>query len=324
MLARADHCQNQDADAVFATPITVVDPIEDSQMPKPLDATTPSIQVRVTSRIDPRIVDIVQRPRNMVISKRRPSPRMVKQLDLENLFRNRLFKSPNKLKQGHLALSKLFPQSRLGMQLADGFVGSELHSASRKGRTRRSKTLQARKEKPVVVRELALQSGRLPISETENAGLSMAHAIDNSLYFDHLHTMSGLEERQNKAQPGQLVLTRSQSVALSERSREGRPKQCDKAILHQLSSITAPIRRESGSSDSDIVEEEGNMDSEDGYDTDNADEVDDYNARYMLPTQVPTFADDTSYFQTAMQQLEVGLQVENGEDDFWSQYGPTD
>jgi hypothetical protein len=248
---------------------------------------------------------------------------MAQQPNLDSSFRNRLFKSPTKRKQERLTSSRLFPQSWSGMQFADGFVDHELNSASRKGHTRRSKTVSARRKKPVV-RELALGSGPLPVSETENAGLLMAHANDNSLCLDHLHTTSGLKEHQNKTKPGQLVLTRSQSVALSERSRVCRPKQCDKAILHQLSSITAPLRRESGSSDSDIVEEEGKMDSEDGNDTDSDNEVDDYNARYILSTQVPTFADDTSYFQTAMQQLEVGRLIENGEDDFWSQYGPMD
>jgi hypothetical protein len=241
-------------------------------------------------------------------------------------LRDRTFKSPTKPNQDRLAPSELFPQSRLGMQFApDGFVGRELQSTSLTGRTSRSKTLPARrKKKPIVIHELALGSGPLPVMVTENTGTSMAHANENSLYLNHLPTTPEREEQQNKVKPGQLVLARSQSVTLGERSREDLPKQCEKIILHQLSSITAPLRRESGTSESDTTGEEGDMDSEDGHDTDNDDAVDGYNAHYLLSTQVPTFADDKRYFQTATQRLEnVGFVV-NGGDDFWSQYGQMD
>jgi hypothetical protein len=222
--------------------------------------------------------------------------------------------SPARFKERYLGPFKIIPQSRLGIQVVpDGFVDHELHCTSKKGSGRRSKTVSTQKRKPVVVRELALGNGLLPVSENRESGISMTSVDDDSLYLD-----------QSNAKPGQLVLTRSQSVIQNEASSQVLLAQRDSAILHQLSSITAPLRRDSDSSESDTMADEGDIDFEDSHDTDDADEADDYDARYVLSTQMPTFGDDKSYFETAMQHLEVEGPVEHGEHDFWSQYGPMD
>jgi hypothetical protein len=127
--------------------------------------------------------------------------------------------------------------------------------------------------KPTVIRELALGSGPLPISAVQEVGISIVQTDDSS-HFGHLRTMSRPGDHQDSARPGQLVLTKSQSSVRNEASSHRLPGQCNKAILHQLSSITAPLRRESGSSESSIVEEEGNTDFENGDGMGDADELD--------------------------------------------------
>jgi hypothetical protein len=179
--------------------------------------------------------------------------------------------SPNRFIETHLRPFKILPQSRTG--IPDGFVGREFRYTSKKRSGTRYKTAPTPKKKPTVIRALALGSGPLPISAVPEVGISIVQT-DNSSHFGHLRTMSGPEDYQNNARPGQLVLTKSQGSVWDKASSHRLPEQYNKAILHQLSSITAPLRRESGSSESSIVEEEGNTDFESGDGMDDADELD--------------------------------------------------
>jgi hypothetical protein len=124
---------------------------------------------------------------------------------------------------------------------------------------------------------LALTSGLLPppVLQRDLTLFSTMRPLHGSSHFD------------NTTSPGQLTLARSENPASNSTQVK---------VRSQLSSITAPVRRDSESSASEAADETGSADGED----ENEDAF----------SRNPTFVEDSSYFENAMYHLDVGEAAE--------------
>ncbi|KAF1943036.1 hypothetical protein EJ02DRAFT_321322, partial [Clathrospora elynae] len=159
-----------DADVTFAASIAVIDPIEDSQVPKSLN----QAMLRVKSL------------QGVVISKPKLSLCMVPQPQAGTLHTSRSKRSPIK---AHHRLAASFNNPlprRMNFQVAsDGFVGTELESTSKRRPNRRGETASTEGKKPPVLCGLVLGSGLLPLAAVETIETSTAPRHANTQSLDH-------------------------------------------------------------------------------------------------------------------------------------------
>ncbi|KAF1846616.1 uncharacterized protein K460DRAFT_127088 [Cucurbitaria berberidis CBS 394.84] len=283
-----------DANTVFAAPITDVDPIEDSQVKTSL---------------------IVLEDK--AISKQRTDPSPCKaRKPTEGRFTSiRPTNSPTRIYQRLPVLSNSNSKQKSQLCFArasDGFIGSE------RGFVMKKRPRPRRKAAPVGKRlaqvgGLTLASGFLPVP----ALVSMERI--NSPCLDQSHVPVVLEHFQERERSGQLPMARRQSGVEVESTTKQRSQQWDKTVYNQLSSITAPVRRFSESSESVSPAEENCWCSEDDSDIDTNNGVN--GARFLHLGRTPSFADDTSYFEHAMHHLGF---AEGVYEKSWSQYNMTD
>jgi hypothetical protein len=98
----------------------------------------------------------------------------------------------------------------------------------------------------------------------------------------------------------------------------------ESAIRGQLLSISAPVRRESESSDSVSSTEDYSIEEE--RETPDADTVDDLANDYVSVSGIrrPTYTEDQRYFENAMYHLDIEAPARSPEHEFWSQYNAMD
>jgi hypothetical protein len=188
------------------------------------------------------------------VAKKKVLSQVAYELKTINTHRSKMLKGPVRPYQNSMTRSKS------GLQMAsDGFVGTELHSLCKKTPARRGKNVPRVRKKPAILRELALESGPLPDSAAETCDASMA-LQHGTRYLEHSRAISRTGDQEGNPRLGQFVSKSSPSIV-----RSGVPDRCltqqwHRVIQHQLSSITAPIRRESDCSASESAAEEWSSD----------------------------------------------------------------
>jgi hypothetical protein len=199
--------------------------------------------------------------------------------------------------------------------VADGFVGSELTVEPARKPLRRAKIV-PRQSKPDAGKVgLALVDGLLPLPNFQYTKMTIdpEHETEEAL---HSFDVNSVEV---KAMPGQLDLVRTSAEKDFKQPRFQQVQQAKHTVKSQLSSITAPIRRESESSNSDVFNEgESTMDGEEeAHDAEEMDETA-YSQSASLLRQRSTIVVDYGYFENAMHDLEIAQRTRRIDDEFWS------
>lgn len=219
-----------------------------------------------------------------------------------------------RLRDSKLNLRKLPAQSvpRLGAHvglnsIADGFEAQEFVITQTRKSPRRKKNL-AREPKATLM---------MPVLELSN-GLLPPPAIHDSIYLPtRTQTKVDLSCTETATRPGQLTLTKPESASKPEHTEKRDAQRLETIVRNQLSCITAPVRHDTESSDSDAIpEHHGNDDEENDY-SDGTDDTT-HSFHFGSPTRRPTLVDDTSYFEAAMHHLETGREEERAEGVSWS------
>jgi len=217
---------------------------------------------------------------------------------------------------------------RVGPQLvADGFEGTELHVVStRKPRRRVKNATRQVTHSPVVVR-LPLASGCLP----EPPGLNEVFpSVAGRATRESAQTpVLELSHERATTTPSQINSTKTRSTLEDLETQRNSTRRRESAIRSQLQSITAPVRRDSESSESEgITEDQSIVADDEDIDADTVDGTPRTSARFG---RRQTFIQDHSYFESAMHHLgieeaaeSVSEARESGEHEFWSQYGAMD
>ncbi|KAH7068884.1 hypothetical protein BKA63DRAFT_580677 [Paraphoma chrysanthemicola] len=275
-----------DLEDVFAVSINVVDPIDDSQM-STLFADGSRDQDLKSPR---RLTQLKSSPSSSNQGNRharsRSSKPHVKRLSSKR--RTSLYKK---------ALTNNLLRTQF---VADGFEGDELIITTEKKRRRRANLT---RHEPLlgsfpVGARLALTTGMLPSPRTPHEVESfLSHETPTPLASETIDKVTP-ETPPNQAGPGrQDVPDNGISFPRCQRADQ------DTAICSQLLSITAPVRRESESSES--VSSIGTYSSDD-EEFSNADamEYSSLDCTFNQQPQRPTYAGDMRYFENAMYHLD--------------------
>ncbi|KAG9194692.1 hypothetical protein G6011_04727 [Alternaria panax] len=194
-----------DATVSFATSITVLDPIEDSQM-------------RLVSVLNNRI------SRDLVGTKRQLSSRTTQPSNAVRSPDNRHSTSTVEFFEDTSPLSDDKSQYLTGCRDAyDGFVGSELQFTSTKRSSRRTKTHPIKRSKPINIRELALGVGSLPVPADYDMADPAGLALDKTTKLAGRFTLSRPEYNQPNARVEQLASMRVQNDLQVNAAVEGIP-----------------------------------------------------------------------------------------------------
>lgn len=149
----------------------------------------------------------------MIVTERRPSPRIV---HLSNIVRSpnaMISKSPAKLFKGSSPQSNGKPRYDSGYRNAhDGFVGSELRLSSTKRSSRRGRAIPTKRNKPSIMRELALEARPLSVSPDYPVAISSVLKVERTTNRDAPHPPSKSGDIQPNPGVGRLVLTRTRSA----------------------------------------------------------------------------------------------------------------
>ncbi|KAF2129596.1 hypothetical protein P153DRAFT_396853 [Dothidotthia symphoricarpi CBS 119687] len=207
---------------------------------------------------------------------------------------------------------------------SDGFVGEELTITRTQKRTKRSgKNILQETQLGFASGGLVLGNGRLPSPRHECISPSLP---DSGLRSSSgLHTPFQVGSSQRSAIPIQLILTRNHNVTDSRPVESGCFRKRETAVHTQLSSITAPLRRDSESSRSEAMDEDdhindngdpnidgsvsGESQNSDGFINDEECDGTDSTSpsRFKHLSRKPTYVDDSSYYQQAMHDLDMNM-----------------
>ncbi|KAF2829288.1 hypothetical protein CC86DRAFT_187751 [Ophiobolus disseminans] len=190
---------------------------------------------------------------------------------------------------------------RTGLQfVADGFVGCELDVISTTKPRQRARIDSRKGKHPSVGSALALASGSLPLPPNQGEVLSIvSQHVTTELSQSSVLAYS---HEQAATAPSQLTLTKTQGTTENASPYHLSLTRWESAIRNQLSSIIAPVRRHSESSESEaITEHQSTLDDEDTFEDDSTEDTT-YNPVHL--GRRPTFSDDHSYFKRAMQELD--------------------
>ncbi|CAO2654883.1 Nn.00g116160.m01.CDS01 [Neocucurbitaria sp. VM-36] len=223
-----------DSKTVFATPVTDIDPVDDSQAMSSSRLGGPHIHTLKDKVASKQKFD----PSSHRASKPREAHFSVVQTSRVPASRNRNLPIVNNGKQQPKLRSEGVP---------GGFVGSEL-SIVFKRRSRRSGKPAPVKRKTAVIGELTLTSGLLPVPASKCIEAPMEQS--KPTYPGQSHFPFMCEHFQGIARLEQLMAC-SHSTDKYSQTKSDRSQQWDKAIHDQLSSIMAPMRCVSESSDSE-------------------------------------------------------------------------
>jgi hypothetical protein len=204
---------------------------------------------------------------------------------------------------------------------SDGFIGAELTTRHKKGTTRpRDSNYKRTKRSTCTSRRLALACGHLPAPQLEHhvgapplsepvLPLGGAHTSFQAQI--HMHERPILT---------QCALTKTQRATSDEEPRYRYGcylRQHENLVCSQLSSITAPVRRFLEDSGSEHFYRERYP--SDGFDnnTDSAHDI--TQSPHIVPLAcMPIFAEDTSYFENAMHNLDVADGSNSFDNDLYS------
>lgn len=170
---------------------------------------------------------------------------------------------------------------------------------------------------------LELSEGFLPKNPTPGDAPGLSHGVASGFQLRLPQTPANIDHGINSVTPSITAVSAStQMAADSRRPVENPPYPADYAVFNQLSSITAPARRDSDSESSSLSDEELEEQSDpngsvrsDGTARTNGS----HNSGFTPSacTQVPTHADGVGYFNDAVHYLSHTAV----EDEFWTQYG---
>lgn len=205
--------------------------------------------------------------------------------------------------------------------VADGFVGDELlFISTRKPRRRGKIEPRGAKSKPTVA-ALTLAKGSLPAPILQ---LGLPSAAKDARAAPLRVTVTKGRYSDDTNTPGHLVFTRTQCTADDLKPQQQQQvEECvvrdhSSAIRTQLSSITAPMRRESESS---VSEENSESDRQTSYDAEN-DDLEEAAHPSTHPNARTTFVGDShGYFEAAMHGLDIVKAMSRDKQEFWSQRG---
>lgn len=184
-------------------------------------------------------------------SKRRSSPRKTQRSGATSPPKNDLSSTPIKLHGQLGATSNSVLKPFVGGQVAsDGFNGRELQIIHWKRAARRGFASWRRKN-VMVARALPLRDGLLPTPDYANFDTSQSIPNGDGQNLDDWSASEERQDRDTSQRPAQLALVNNRSSARGCTSISSPLKLCDQAVLHQLPSITAPIRCEPGIPEAD-------------------------------------------------------------------------
>jgi hypothetical protein len=237
-----------------------------------------------------------------------PAQRSPHQQPRSQVSKTRSLKSPAKPKQS--------PRVELHI-VADGFVGAELSVVSRKKPRRRGQK-GPREVKPIqALPTLALSKGSLPPPAVQPGNPPTAPRFTP---MRPLQTSTLNDSDSGVTQTfGQLVLTGTQVANIRTPPQHNQAEQRESAIQRQLSSIVAPVRRESASSASEAMSNDHQISMFDDGDLDTEEGTEEPGEPVGYPRRRATFVEDHSYFERAMHGLDVEGGAESVRQDFWSQ-----
>jgi hypothetical protein len=194
--------------------------------------------------------------------------------------------------------------------VADGFVGSELRIELTKKSQRRAKVVPRQSKSNLAVARLALVTGLLPTPIVQHAEMM---ATPNNMPSEALY-----EPLKIARGPAQLDSIRAQGLTDGRQTQIRQVARGEHTVRNQLSSITAPLRRESESSESDVVTEREFV-----VDGEEMEEII-HTQQFPPPSGTSTIAEDHGYFESAMYHLDIAQTTESVNNEFWSQYNAVD
>ena len=200
--------------------------------------------------------------------------------------------------------------------VADGFEAHELRMSPPRRLRRREKTTR-RQIKPTTMADgLILASGLLPAPGVQNED-SFVPSGDST---GRRRQVTNTDDAPLVADDGPDHANVSRTPVTNDQFRYRQAERSERAVNSQLASITAPVRRDTESSEDGTSSEELSFgsDPDDGESGNMCAHTD-----LHLPTLLKrkaTLVQDTRYFEHAMHHLDSVQGNESGEDDFWSQY----
>jgi hypothetical protein len=208
---------------------------------------------------------------------------------------------------------------QVGLQFyADGFEPNELTIFPTR-RLRRREKLVRRQDKPsTIAAELALASGELPAPVVQATDDFVT--VGDTTILELVRATSNLN--------GASLITNNISrapdaTALATGDRQAQHQQAERwehTVRGQLSSITAPVRRDSGSSSSDASAERQLFTSDEEDDDIQGLHPNPHVRSKSLLRRRPALVQDQRYFEHAMYHLHDDESQESGDIEFWSQY----
>jgi hypothetical protein len=211
--------------------------------------------------------------------------------------------------------------------VADGFEEDELNIAIASTRKpRRRAKLASREFRPSpAVTSLILASGVLPAPVTSygsKSGPSDERPANSTLTIGAIADDENPAYLPDKADKADSANEHHNSHEMHHQ-RSQKPNN-ESATRGQLLSITAPVRRESESSDSVSMTEDYSIEEE--SETLDVDTVDDLAIDHVSVSGIgrPTYTEDQRYFENAMYHLDIEAPAKRPEYEFWSQYNAMD
>lgn len=197
---------------------------------------------------------------------------------------------------------------------ADGFVDSELNVVPKKKPRRRGRPTPREVKHPLMAPALTLADGSLPTPPIPDDFRPLSSSRAN----EEMPQMLMLEKDREVAAVtrSQLTLTRTQRDVKGVQHQRQNAKLWESVVRSQLSGITAPVRRESDSSGSQSATGyQSGGGEEDSYGSDSMEEGN----RDIAPLgRRATFVKEYTYFEDAVQHLDIEGRPELVNENFWS------
>lgn len=199
--------------------------------------------------------------------------------------------------------------------MADGFEAHELKmSPPRRPRRRERTTRRQIKTKPMVD-GLILAGGLLPSPDFPDVDT----LVPSGDCTGRSRQFTNTDEAPLAANDSPDHPDVSRTSVTNDQVQYRQAERSERAVNSQLASITAPVRRDTESSENDTSGEEWSLGS-DPEDEDSG-SMGAHTARPpTLLKRKATLVQDIRYFEHAMHHLGSGQSNESGDDEFWSQY----
>ncbi|KAH5441182.1 hypothetical protein HBI47_044040 [Parastagonospora nodorum] len=205
---------------------------------------------------------------------------------------------------------------RAGLEfVADGFEAHELKLSPPRRPRRRERTVRRQIKTITMVNGLILAGGLLPPPDLQDVDSFVLPGDSTSRSRRVINTVESPLAADDC--PDQSI--ESRTSVTNDQVQCQQAKRSEHAVNSQLASITAPVRRDTESSENDTSSEECSLCS----DPEDEESVKMGAHKARPPTLLKrkaTLVQDMRYFEHAMHHLESGQDNESGDDEFWSQY----